>query len=182
LKCCAGIQITWITTVAFNANNSLNSSAQYSIDNGTLFPIQVAAHNSTVQTYDLVSFQTPKLSPGPHHLFVQYGPANDSSAPLVLDHLVIQNLTIPPFTPTPPSPTSSISSTSPGSAASAHIPTSTQTHYQKRLSKGAIGGAVIGSLIGAVIIFILVICYIKRKRASTQPGYAAYPDYGDGQR
>ncbi|KIM42020.1 hypothetical protein M413DRAFT_410625 [Hebeloma cylindrosporum] len=180
-----GIQITWITTVAFNPNTTVNGSAQYSIDNGTFFPIQVAAHNSTIQTYDLVSFQTPELSPGLHRLCVLYGFTNESSAPLVLDHFLIQNLTIPTFTPTPPTPTSSTSSsTSPGSAASAQIPTSTQTHYNARLSKGAVGGIVIGTLIGAVIIFILVIRFIKRRSAAAdpQPGYAAYQDYGDGQR
>jgi hypothetical protein len=145
--------------------------AQYSIDNGTLYPIQVAAHNSTVQNYGLVSFQTPTLPSGPHHLYVQYGPSNDTTAPLVLDYLVIQNLTIPTFTPPPPSSTSSTSSTSPASAASAQAPTGTQTHSHARLSKGAVAGIVIGSLIAAIILFIFVIKYNKRKKASTQPQY-----------
>ena len=156
--------------------------AQFSIDNGTLYPIQVAAHNSTIQNYGLVSFQTPQLSSGPHHLYVQYGPSNDTTAPLVLDYLVIQNQTIPTPTPTPPSTTSTISPTTPASAASAQIPTDTSTGIQTHshaLSKGAVAGIVIGSLIAAVILFILVIKYNKRKKASTQRQYS-HDDYGDG--
>jgi hypothetical protein len=133
-----------------NTNTTVSSSAQYSIDNGTLFPFQVAAKNSTVQIYNLTSFQTPALSPGPHRLFAQY--SSSATAPLVLDHLIIQ---------TPP------------------LISSSQSHA--RLSKGAIAGIVIGSLVGVLIAIILIWVVRKRKSAAAQrpPPYAVPAD-GDG--
>lgn len=137
-----------------NANATVDSTAQYSIDNGTLFPFQVFAQNKTVQIHDLGSFQTPTLSPGPHRLFVQYSQDNLSSgtiAPLVLDYLIIQNLTIPPF--------------------------NTTSSPHARLSKGAIAGIVIGSLVGALIVIILIWVVWKPKSAAAQ---VAQRSEGDG--
>ncbi|KIM42024.1 hypothetical protein M413DRAFT_27552 [Hebeloma cylindrosporum] len=150
-----GIQLTWVTTIDVNANTTTNSSAKYSIDNGTLFPFQVNAQNSTVQMYNLISFQTPILPPGPHRLFVQYGNDSSGTAPLILDHLVIQNFTRPP-------------STSPSHA---------------RLPKGAIAGIVIGTLIGFAIIVVGLIRVIRSRKvtAASSQRYTA-PNYGDGSR
>ena len=147
----AGISIAWITTIAFNSNTSVNSTAQYSIDNGTLFPILVVGPNSTIQTYDLLSFQTPDLFPGPHHLFVKYAGGSDNAAPLILDHLVIQSSTIP----------------------------SSTSSSRRTLSKGAIAGIVISSLVGLAIIFILVRWAMKRK-SPLAPGSQRRPGTGSG--
>ena len=90
-----------MTFVAFNPPNvTINASGRYSIDNGTLFPFQVIAQSSTVQLYNLESFQTGPLSPGQHHLFVEYGVDNfvEGSAPLVLGYFIIQNQTFPSVT------------------------------------------------------------------------------------
>ena len=130
-----------MTTLAY-LKPTVNSSAQYSIDNETLFPFQVAGQNSTAQLYNLASFQTPVLSRGLHHLFVQYGVNNpNGSAPLRLDHLVIHNYTILPFTP----------------------------KHTKHISTGELSGIIIGSLVGAALIIfglIWVIRFFKRKWAA----------------
>lgn len=125
-----GIQATWFTAIPSNANITVNSSAQYSIDGGTFIPFPVAASTSVFDFYDQISFQTPiLLPPQSHRLVVQYE-GNDESAPLILDRLVIQNLTIPPYIPPP--------------------------YHAKRLSKGSIAGIVIGSVIGLLLILALI--------------------------
>jgi len=155
-----------MTTVTLNQNITVNASAKYSIDNGTLFPFSVPAQSPTIQQYNLVSFQTPVLSPGSHHLLVEYGVDNfvNGSAPLVLDYFVIRNLTSPPFT---------------------LCPTNVNATRTTRLSKGAIAGAVIGSLVGlALIIFSLIwaIRFIKVKKVAASLGRQPrpYAAYGDG--
>ena len=126
----------------------MNSSAQYSIDGGTFIPFSVGASSSPFDVYNQISFQTPMLlPPQSHRLVVQYR-GNNGTAPLILDHLVIQNLTIPPYIPPP--------------------------YHPKRLSKGAIAGIVIGSSIGLFLILALI-CFTwftketrgKRKLAAT---------------
>jgi hypothetical protein len=87
-------------------------------------------YGSTVQSGIL---QVWGFVPGLHRLFIEYGVDNfvNGSAPLILDYFIIQNQTIPPFTPSPP------------------------THAQ--LSTGAIAGVVIGSFLSlALIIFGLI--------------------------
>ena len=161
-----------MTTTA-NLDATVNSSAQYSIDDGILVPFQVAApQNSTTQRYNLVSFQTRILSPGSHRLFVQYGVDNpNGSAPLRLDYFIIQNLTIPPFQSATPTSTPSPTTHSPVSG---------------KLSSGALSGIVIGSLVGGALIMfglIWVIRFFKRKSAADSLGGqpASYEAYGDGQ-
>jgi len=156
-----GIQITWITQVA----STVNSSAEYSIDNGIQFPFMVAPQSGFG-----VAFQSPVLSPGLHRLFVQYNGGNpDGSTPLILDYFLVQNLTIPSFTPSP-SPTI----------------TKTDSPVSGKLSAGALSGIVIGSLVGGALIvlgLIWVIRFTKQKSAADslrrQPAW--YKAYGDGQ-
>jgi len=106
----------------------------------------VAAQISTIQEYNLVSFQTPQLSPGSHRLFVEYGADNSNdSAPLVLDYFIIQNLTIPSFTPSAPNTTS----------------TTSQIVHHAGLSEQAIVGIVIGSLVGLVLVILGLARFIK---------------------
>ena len=141
-------------------NATVNSLAQYSIDNGTLFPFRVAAGPiSLVQAYNLVSFKTPVLSSGSHRLFVQYGVDNpNGSTPLVLDYFIIQNHTI--------------SSTT----------TPIDSHVGSKFSAGALTGIIIGSMVGGALItlgLIWAIRFIKQKLvAAKSPGYEAC---GDGQ-
>ena len=155
-----------MTTVKYDLNITVNASAKYSIDNGTLFPFSVPAQSSTIQQYNIISFQTPVMSPGSHHLLVEYGVDNfvDGSAPLVLDYFIIQNLTSPPFTTSPPNTTSPLNTTS-----------------TRRLSKGAIAGVVIGSLVGLALIIFSLIRFIKGKKSAASLGrepkpYATYSD------
>jgi hypothetical protein len=140
-----------MTTVTLNPNITVNASAQYIIDNGTHFPFTVVAQSSMVQQYNLVAFQTGVLSPGSHHLFVEYGVDNfvNGSAPLVLGYFIVQNLTIPPFTPTPPNTTSTT-----------------------RLSEGVVAGAVIALLAGLALIVFSLIRFIKGKKAAASLGRA----------
>jgi len=164
-----------MTTVKYNLNTTVDASAEYSIDGGTLVPFHVAAQSSTLQQYNLESFKTPVLSPGSHHLFVKYGVDNlNRSAPLFLDYFLIQNLTIPPFTPSPLNTTGTTSTQS---------PTVTQNSHRAGLSQGTIAGIIIGSAVGlAFIIFSLIwtIRFTKRGKAATslrQPvPYTAYRD------
>ena len=80
---------------AISYSNEDTSLAQYSIDDGSIIEFQVA-NGTSIAHYNLISFQTPILSPGSHRLFVQYGANNpDNAAPLRLDKFVIQNLTFP---------------------------------------------------------------------------------------
>jgi hypothetical protein len=138
-----------------NSNITVNASAQYSIDNGTLSPFTVVAQNSTIQQYNLPSFGSPILSPGSHRLFVEYGVENlNGSAPLLLDYFIIQNVTGPLFATNPPNTTTT--------------GTQSPTH-RAGLSKGTIAGVVIGSAVGlAIIIFSLIwtIRFIKREKAA----------------
>jgi hypothetical protein len=170
-----------MTTVTLNPDITVNASAQYSIDNGTLFPFTVVAQSSTVQQYNMVSFQTGVLPPGPHHLFVEYGVDNfvNDSAPLVLDYFIIQNQTIPSFTLTPSAPNTT----------STQSPTVTQTItpivYRAGLSQGAIAGVVIGSLVGLAVLALIIfglIRFIKGKKAvaSLTQEYKPYAVYDDG--
>ena len=166
-----------MTTVQYNSNITVNALAQYSIDNGTLYPFQVAAQSSAVQQYNLVSFQSPILSPGSHRLLVKYGVDNlNGSAPLVLDYFIIQNQTIPSFTPSPPNTQSTQSPTVTQS------PTITPIVYRAGLSQGAIAGVVIGSLVGLAFITFGLIRFIRRKKAaaSLKQEYKPYAAYGDG--
>jgi len=84
----------------------------------------VAASTSGFDFFNQISFQTPSLAHGSHRLDVQYG-GNNSTAPLILDRLVVQNLT---FIPLP--------------------------SHHARLGAGAIAGIVIGSLAGFALIII----------------------------
>jgi hypothetical protein len=166
-----------MTTVQYNSNITVNALAQYSIDNGTLYPFQVAAQSSAVQQYNLVSFQSPVLSPGSHHLLVKYGVDNlNGSAPLVLDYFIIQNQTIPSVTPSPPN---TLSTQSPTVTRS---PTITPIVYRAGLSQGAIAGVVIGTLVGLALIIFGLIRFIKGKKvaASLRQEYKPYAAYGDG--
>ena len=145
-----------MTTAFYNSNITANASAQYSIDNGTLFPFQVAAKSSTIQNFNLVSFKSPILSPGSHHLFVKYGVDNlNGSAPLFLDYFIIQNQTIPSVTQS--------------TSTSTQIPTVTQgptiapNFYHAGSSEGEIAGVVIGSLVGLALIIFGLIWFIKGK-------------------
>ena len=138
-------------------SDQVTSSAQYSIDGGSIIEFQVA-NGTSAPHYNLISFQTPKLSPGSHRLFVEYGANNpDNAAPLRLDKLVIQNLTYPSSTPSP-------------------------TTASGKLSAGALSGVVIGSLVGsALIIFglIWVIRFIKRKLSLSEQAVPYIKTYGD---
>lgn len=158
------------------ANATVTASAKYRIDNGTPFPFTVAAQLTTVQQYNLVSFQTGVLSPGSHRLLVEYGVDNfvNGSAPLVLDYFVIQNLTIPSPTPSPPNTTNTQSPIV--------IQTITPIVYRAGLSQGAIAGVIIGSLVGLAFIIFGLIRFIKGKKAaaSLRQEYKPYAAYGDG--
>ncbi|KIM37680.1 hypothetical protein M413DRAFT_13139 [Hebeloma cylindrosporum] len=155
----------------FKFEHHLNASAQYSIDNGTLFPFTVFAQNSTVKQYNIASFDSPILSPGLHRLFVQYGVDNvNSSAPLFLDYLLIQNVTgplIPPNTTT---------------MATTQRPTGTPgpVFYRAGLSKGAITGVAVGSVAGLVLItfgLIWTIRFVKTAASLREPvPYIIYRD------
>ena len=162
-----------MTLVEFNPPNiTINASAQYSIDNETLFPFTIAAQNPD-QIYNLVSFQTGILSPGPHHLFVEYGVDNfvKGSAPLILDYFIIQNQTLPSVPQNTTSP-------------QAQIPTTTSTPivYHPGLSQGAIAGVVIGSLVGLALIIFGLIRFIKGKKAAASLVREYKPDaaYDEG--
>ena len=116
-----------------------------------------------------VAFQSPVLSPGLHRLFVQYDGGNSDATPLILEYFLIQNLTVPSFTPSP-SPTI----------------TKTDPPVRGKLSAGALSGIVIGSLVGGVLIVLVliwVIRFTKRKSAADylrrQPAW--YKAYGEGQ-
>ena len=170
-----------MTSVSYS--NEVTSSAHYSIDDGSLVQFQVPNGTSVTSAphYNLVSFQSPILSPGSHRLFVQYGANNpDDAARLRLDNLVILNLTSPSSTP---SSTTSTSTTTPGSTpspttTSTTTPRSTTTSTPspkiipvrgRKLSAGALAGVVIGSLVGGILIMfglMRVIRFIKRKLAS----------------
>jgi len=171
-----------MTTLTSEATG--NSLAQYSIDNGTLFPFRVAGQTSTAQIYNLVSFQTGDLSCGSHRLFVQYGTDNpNNSAPLRLDYFIIHNRTIPTFIP---------NATATSATSTNATPTSTPSHttYARvsgKLSSGAVSGIVIGSLVGAALIIfglIWVIRFIKRKSVADESLWqqpASYEGYTNGQ-
>ena len=143
-----------MTLLALNPTNiPFDASAQYSIDNGPRISFTVPGQNSTVQQYNLVSFQTGLLSPGSHHLFVQYAFDNlvleQGSAPLVLDYFIIQN----------------------------------QTSPSRPLSQGGIAGVVIGSLVGLALIVFGLIRFIKGKKAAASLVREYKPDeayYGEG--
>ena len=138
-----------------------NASAQYSIDNGTVFPFSVISNETLHQHYNLVSFETGRLLPGPHTLFVQYngvpntGTAEDPiHAPLILDYFLIQNQTFPSVTSSPPN------TTSPGPQSP------TITPIVAGLSQGAIAGVAIGSFVGLALIIFGLIRFIKGKKAT----------------
>ena len=163
-----------------NYSDEVTSSAHYSIDGGSLIQFQVPNGTSITSAphYNLVSFQSPILSPGSHRLFVQYGANNpDNAAPLRLDRFIIQNLTTPSFTASPT--TTSIST-----------PSHTIIPVSSKLSAGALSGVVIGSLVGGgLIIFglILAIQFIKQKLATMDslgkaiPFVKTYDDDNDRQ-
>ena len=162
--------MTLLTFTSNIPNITINASAQYSIDNGTLFTFPVAAPVNLDQAYNLVSFQTGLLSPGPHHLFVEYGVDNfvEGSAPLILDYFIIQNQTLPSVPPNTTSPQS---------------PTTTPIVQPPGLSQGAIAGVVIGSLVGLALIVFGLIRFIKGKKAAASLVREYKPDaayYGEG--
>ena len=136
-----GVQIAWITSPGNSFNpgahpGTVNSSALYSVDNQNITPFLVAVQNGSNTPY--TSFQTPILSPGLHRLVVEYVGVQvetGSPAPLILDYLLVQNLTIP--------------SSSPGAVNSAGF------------SKGTIAGVAIGSAVGLTLIIFLLIWIIR---------------------
>ena len=161
-----------------------DAMAQYSIDNGTAVRFTVTA-NTPIQLYNLPSFQTGVLSPGPHHLFVEYGVDNfvEGSAPLILDYFIIQNQTFPSVTSSPPKTTSSSLPSTTSSILQSPTITPNNIADHTVLSQVAIAGVVIGSLVCLALIIFALIRFIKRKKAAASLGRehkldAAY--YGDG--
>ena len=130
------------------------------------------------------SFQSPILSPGSHSLFVEYYGDNgiddlNGSVPLILDYFIVQNLTIPPFIPSPPQITTSTTQ----SPTATQSPTITQIFDRAGLSEGAIAGVVIGSVVGlALIIFILIwtIRFMKGPQEAEGPEPVPHMGYNDG--
>ena len=102
------------------------------------------------------------MSPGSHRLFVEYGSGvqvQSGSAPLVLDYLLVQNLTIPSSsTPLASPSTTSTQAQIPG-------PTISGTEIANRagLPKGAIAAVVIGSAVGLALIILILMWIIRRR-------------------
>jgi len=151
-----GVQITWVSALF---SNLPKTAAQFWIDNGTVFPFQVGdGGESPYALYNLVSFKSPVLNPGSHRLHVQ-SRGNESSAPLGLDYLLIQNRTLPTITSSPipstPSPTQ-VLTPSPSPPIDNH----------GGLSKGSIAAIVILSFVGlALVMFILI--WVKKRKLAT---------------
>lgn len=166
-----GVQVAWITSPGNSFNpgahpGTVNSSASYSVDNGNQIPFLVPVLDASNTPY--ISFQTPILSPGPHSLVVEYGSGvqvQSGSAPLILDYLLIQNLTIPPSTtPGVPNPSSTSGVAIPSSTPGVIIPSSTPGVVNlPGLSKGTIAGVVIGCAIGLALIIFILIWIIRRR-------------------
>jgi len=157
---------------AISYSNEDTSLAQYSIDDGSIIEFQVA-NGTSIAHYNLISFQTPILSPGSHRLFVQYGANNpDNAAPLRLDKFVIQNLTFPSLSKLVTLSSLTPSSVTPSSVTSSttiSTPSPTIAPVSGKLTAGALSGVVIGSLVGGTLItfgLIWVTRFIKRKLAA----------------
>ena len=110
------------------------------------------------------------MSPGSHRLFVEYGSGvqvQSGSAPLVLDYLLVQNLTIPSSSTTPLASPSTTSTTVTSTQAQIPGPTITGNEIANRhgagLPKGAIAAVVIGSVVGLALIILILMWIIRRR-------------------
>ena len=110
------------------------------------------------------------MSPGSHRLFVEYGSGvqvQSGSAPLVLDYLLVQNLTIPssstPLSSTPLASPSTTSTTSTQAQIPGSTITGTEIANRAGLPKGAIAAVVIGSAVGLAVIILIIMWIIRRR-------------------
>jgi len=132
-----------------------------------VFPFQVGdGGESPYALYNLVSFKSPVLNPGSHRLHVQSG-GNESSAPLGLDYLLIQNRTLPTTTSSPipstPSPIPTFTPSPTRVLTPSPSPPIDMIHHHVGLSKGSIVAIVTLSLVGLALAMFILIWVKKRK-------------------
>lgn len=153
----AGTKLTWVGWTPSGYPTG-NSEAIYSIDSEPATKFQIRGLPSgSAALYNQHLFETPQLPPGEHTLTVTHqGP----SAPLTLDHLLVQNGDIL-FPGGQGSSTSNDGRVDAGSA-------STGTPQNSNTSSGPPVGAIIGGAIGgtAVALFCVLglIWYLRRRK------------------
>ncbi|KIM39433.1 hypothetical protein M413DRAFT_29182 [Hebeloma cylindrosporum] len=178
-----GSQISWLASS--ESMNTVTPQASYSIDNETISPFP----GTLPSLYrNPVYFNSPVLPLGTHNLFVQYAGV-DSSNPLTLRGLLVQNGSLahasftPPASPTTASTPSTTNSGSPSTTILRMSPSVITTEVAGgKLSPGALSGIVIGSLVAGALIMlglVSVLRFIKRNSAAMRQRPAWY-NYGDG--
>ena len=151
----SGVSLRWIGHLS-NDYPPDQAAVHYTIDGqSNSFSIDGLPVNSTLSQFNLEFFDTGQLSPTPHTLEVLYG-GNSSTAPLILDYLIIQNGT-----------SSSTTTSTPSFPASTRPAPATSTNPEGQGSVGAIVGGLIGGLALLVFAFFLLRRRQERQNVST---------------
>ncbi|TFK23871.1 hypothetical protein FA15DRAFT_705061 [Coprinopsis marcescibilis] len=165
-----GTRVTWFAKIPEEYHVG-DSTATYSVDGQTPVEFTVPGHpgpsfNTTL--FQQVLFETPTLSRGAHNLEVVYrGP----EAPLVLEHLLVDNGDIT-YNINPGPSVAGPTSTNPGSSSPSQPVSSAETPGPPT---GAIVGGVVGGLAFIGMIAGLFYFFLwrsnERNRNSTPPGH-----------
>ncbi|TFK66660.1 hypothetical protein BDN72DRAFT_899656 [Pluteus cervinus] len=139
------------------------TSGSFALDGGQPqnFTLQGLVGPSPQSKYNQLLFETPDLTPGPHHLEVTYW-GNLATTPLSLDYLLVRNATFTSSSnpTTSASPTTSVS---PGGATKSPSPSG-------GLSNGALAGIIVACIFAVgFALFSIFFLVIRRRRRMRRP-------------
>ncbi|KAF8159353.1 hypothetical protein B0H34DRAFT_767602 [Crassisporium funariophilum] len=154
-----GVSLAWYGLIPTELSGT-PSLASYTIDGSVSVPFVLnGLSDGSVSMFNQLFFETPKLPFGPHTIVVTFE-SDQTSTPLSLDFLLVQNGTASSGPTFPSISTSSPTSTS--------MPLPFSSGSLKRVNVAGIVCGVLGAILFTLILIFLLLRYRKRKRENEQ--------------